>query len=208
MCILPQVRCHCPPIWPPALPLNLTYIWLVPCKLWLRNPSLFKLHTFHIPNLISTFLRLGRLSEESVQVPGSVWFFITSLFLRWRVVSPTPILPPCRRSSACSLSSAAYLIYFQLPSTAGGSSFTLNPRTRRAVGTGTHPLNMCYCSHLQPKDAPCCGVRDPPSQHVLLLPSATQGRAVLWGQGPTLPTCAVAPILKKGLSLFERQVSL
>jgi hypothetical protein len=38
MCIIPQVRCHRPPIWPPALPLNLRYIWTVPSKLSLGSP--------------------------------------------------------------------------------------------------------------------------------------------------------------------------
>jgi hypothetical protein len=38
---------------------------------------------------ISIFRSLGRLSKESVQVRGSVRFFVTSLFLWWRFVSPT-----------------------------------------------------------------------------------------------------------------------
>jgi hypothetical protein len=75
MCILPQVRCHLPLIWPPALPLNLTYIWLVPSK-----PALYRLLTFHVPNLISTFCSLGRLSKESVLVRGLSKLFVTNLF--------------------------------------------------------------------------------------------------------------------------------
>jgi hypothetical protein len=38
----------------------------------------------------SIFLSLGRLSKESVQALGSLWHFVTKLFLRWGVVSPTP----------------------------------------------------------------------------------------------------------------------
>jgi hypothetical protein len=34
--------------------------------------------------------RLGRLSKESVQVRCSICFFVTRLFLRWGVISPTP----------------------------------------------------------------------------------------------------------------------
>jgi hypothetical protein len=34
MCIPLLVRCHCPPIWP-ALPLNLTCIWIVPSKFYI-----------------------------------------------------------------------------------------------------------------------------------------------------------------------------
>jgi hypothetical protein len=37
MFILLLVRCHCPPMWPPALPLNLTYICIVPSKLSLGS---------------------------------------------------------------------------------------------------------------------------------------------------------------------------
>jgi hypothetical protein len=46
MCTLPQVRCHRPPIWPPTLPLNLTYIWLVPLK------QMFKLLSKRIRELM------------------------------------------------------------------------------------------------------------------------------------------------------------
>jgi hypothetical protein len=37
MCILVLVRCHCPPIWPPALLLYQTYILIVLVKLLLVN---------------------------------------------------------------------------------------------------------------------------------------------------------------------------
>jgi hypothetical protein len=38
MYVILLVRCHCPRIWPPALPLNLTHIWIVPSKLSLWSP--------------------------------------------------------------------------------------------------------------------------------------------------------------------------
>jgi hypothetical protein len=38
MCIPLLVRCHCPPIWSLALPLNLIYIWTVLSKLSLGSP--------------------------------------------------------------------------------------------------------------------------------------------------------------------------
>jgi hypothetical protein len=38
LCIPLLVRCHCPPIWPPALPLNVAYMWMVPSKLSLGSP--------------------------------------------------------------------------------------------------------------------------------------------------------------------------
>jgi hypothetical protein len=48
----------------------------------IREPALYeyKVLAFHVPNLISIFCRLGRLSKESVRVRGSYEHFITSLF--------------------------------------------------------------------------------------------------------------------------------
>jgi hypothetical protein len=46
----------------------------------LSEPALYRLLTFHVPNLISIFFRSGRLSKESVQVRGFVNVFVTSLF--------------------------------------------------------------------------------------------------------------------------------
>jgi hypothetical protein len=76
MCFLPQIRCHCPPIFP-----TLTNLYL-PSSLEtvIREPALYKLLTFHVPNLISIFRSLGRLSKESMQVLGSCKLFITNLF--------------------------------------------------------------------------------------------------------------------------------
>jgi hypothetical protein len=45
-----------------------------------RDPVLYKLLTFHVPNLITIFCRLDHLSKESIQVWGSLEVFITSLF--------------------------------------------------------------------------------------------------------------------------------
>jgi hypothetical protein len=46
--------------------------------------------TFQVPNLISVFHSLGRLSKESVQVRGSLEVFVTSFFFAVRGVNPTP----------------------------------------------------------------------------------------------------------------------
>jgi hypothetical protein len=56
----------------------------------LSEPALYILLTFEVPNLISIFFHLGCLSKESVWIRGFLWSFVTSLFLWWRVVSPTP----------------------------------------------------------------------------------------------------------------------
>jgi hypothetical protein len=47
-------------------------------------PYIDRLLTFHVPNLISIFFRLGRLSKESFQVRGFVNVFVTRLFFTVR----------------------------------------------------------------------------------------------------------------------------
>jgi hypothetical protein len=129
MCILPQVRCHRPLIWPPAHPLNLTYMWLVPSTI-IREPALYKLLTFHVPNLMSIFHRLSQLSKESIQVRGSVEVFVTSFFLRWGVVNPTHN-PKLEDHPLLSVRDCLFI--------------AVNLHSWRSF------------LHLQPEDAPCCG---------------------------------------------------
>jgi hypothetical protein len=100
----------------------------------ITEPTLWKLLTFHNPNLISIFRHLGRLSNESAQVWGFISFFVTNLFFTVKVCQPHA-QPPSWRTTPCSLSAAAYSIYSQL---AGGRSSILNLRTRHSVVTGTH----------------------------------------------------------------------
>jgi hypothetical protein len=87
-----QVLCHRPSISPPALPLNLTYILIVPSKRSLGSPTLYKLLTFHNPNLISIFRPLGHLSKQSIQVQGCIAFFATNSFfyVEGLLVPPQP----------------------------------------------------------------------------------------------------------------------
>jgi hypothetical protein len=47
------------------------------------HPTLSLLR-FQVPNLMSIFFRLGRLSKESVQVQGFFRIFVTSLFFTVR----------------------------------------------------------------------------------------------------------------------------
>jgi hypothetical protein len=100
----------------------------------IREPALYKLLTFHNPNLISIFRSLGRLSKESVQVRGLCKLFVTSFSYG------EGLLTPSWRATPCYLSAAAYSIYSQLTSIAGGRSSIRNPRTRHAVGTGIPPI--------------------------------------------------------------------
>jgi hypothetical protein len=97
---------------------------------------------------IESFLSLSRSSKESIQVRGSVRFFVTSLFLWWRVVSPHT-LPPNWKTTPCCLSAVAYSIYSQLTSIAGGRSSIRNPRTRHAVGTVS---NIYFCKYYSPRN--------------------------------------------------------
>jgi hypothetical protein len=62
---------------PPVLTLNLTYILIALL-------ILVKLLTFHVPNLVSIFCRLGHLSKVSVQARGSYDWFVTHLFFKVR----------------------------------------------------------------------------------------------------------------------------
>jgi hypothetical protein len=56
----------------------------------MSGPVLYGLLTFLVRNLISIFLSLGLLPKESVKVRGPLWHFVTSSFLMWGVVKPTP----------------------------------------------------------------------------------------------------------------------
>jgi hypothetical protein len=124
------------PIWRPVLPLNLTYILIFLSQLsWVNVP--YKLLIFHVPNLMSIFLRLGHLSKASIQVHGHFWHFVTSLFFKARSCKPHA-QPPSWRTTPWQLSTTAYSIYSQLPFISGGRLL-----------------------HLQPEDVPCCGDKWP-----------------------------------------------
>jgi hypothetical protein len=106
------------------------------------DPALYKLLTFQVPNLVSVFHSLGRLSKESVQVRGSLEVFVPSFFYGEGLLTPRPT--PKLVDIPYYLSASAYSIYSQLVSIAGGRSSIRNPRTRHAVGTRTPP-NMDEC---------------------------------------------------------------
>jgi hypothetical protein len=95
----------------------------------LREPVLYSFLTHHVTNFMSIFFSFGLLSRESVQVRGPLWHFVTSLFLCWGAVSPTP-KPKLEDQS---LSAVRYCL-FNI-SAAGGSLL----RTLRAVVTRDPP---------------------------------------------------------------------
>jgi hypothetical protein len=74
---------------------------------------------------------------KSDQIQDSLLFFVTGLFFMVKSCL-TRTQPPSWRHTPCQLSAAAYSIYLQLRSIAGGRLL-----------------------HLQTEDAPCCGDRGP-----------------------------------------------
>jgi hypothetical protein len=102
----------------------------------IREPTLYKFLTFHNPNLMSIFRRLGRLSKESVQVRGSFWKFVKKLLFKVKGLDPHAQPPIWSRPS-----SFVRDCLFNI--------FAANLHSWRPF---LHP---------QPEDAPCCGDRDP-----------------------------------------------
>jgi hypothetical protein len=134
----PQVRCHRPPVLSPALPLNLTYIWLVSFETVIRELALYKLLTVHVPNLISIFRCLDRLSKESVQVRGSLEVFVTSFFCGEGLLTPR-----------------------QIPKLEDHPLSFVRGYLCNIFATNLHSWRPFL--HPQPEDSPCCGGRDPPN---------------------------------------------
>jgi hypothetical protein len=126
MCILLLVRCHCPPT-KSNLYFDSSFGTVT------SEPVIYKLLKFHVPSLLSLFHCLCRLSKESVQVRGSCLFCNRFIFY-----GPTPSW----RTTPCRLYVAAYSMYSQLLSIAGGCPSIRNLRMCHAVVTGT-PCMEC-----------------------------------------------------------------
>jgi hypothetical protein len=61
-------------------------------KTVIRKPALYKLLTFHNPNLMSVFNRLSCSCRESVEVRGSLMTFVTNLIFYGKgLLAPRPI---------------------------------------------------------------------------------------------------------------------
>jgi hypothetical protein len=101
-------------------------------KTVIKEPVLYILRVFHVPNHMSFFHRLGCLSKESVQVQGSYKSFITNLyFYGERLLAPRPT----SRLEDHSLSFVHGCQFIVLASTPHSSGPSLQPQT---------------------KDVPCC----------------------------------------------------
>jgi hypothetical protein len=106
----------------------------------MSEPALYRLLTFHMPNLISIFLSLGRLSKESVEVRDPLWHFVTQLCFTMRSCYPTPN----SQAGGPSLVGCPRLIIQYIrscPPYLEAVSSIRNPRTRHAVVT-RGPFNM------------------------------------------------------------------
>jgi hypothetical protein len=101
----------------------------------IRQPSLYKLLTFHNPNLIH-ILSLGLFIQRIC--PGSRLSrnCCNRFFYGEGLLSPLPT--PKLEDHPCHLSATAYSIYLQPPSIAGDRSSIRNMKTPQAVVTGSH----------------------------------------------------------------------
>jgi hypothetical protein len=99
-------------------------------KTAIRVPTLYRLLMSPIPNLMPRLCLSGHLCKESIQIQGSLERFITRLFFTVRGCQPCH---PSWRTTACCLSVAAYSIYSQLPSKAGGHTSICKPKPCHAV---------------------------------------------------------------------------
>jgi hypothetical protein len=102
ICVL-LVRSHCPPIWPPPLPLNITYIWIVTSKLPLRRHSI---HTSYIPRPeshahVPSFMSFNQKIHQSVRLSklfhnkiNSVAFSLQANYTDWVTTTSWRILVP------------------------------------------------------------------------------------------------------------------
>jgi hypothetical protein len=137
MCIL-LVQCHHPHIWPTGLPLNLTFIWIVPSK-----PSLgsHPMETSYVPCSKShiNILSLRSLIQRVCPGPRFFWTFCNKLVsLWWKVVSPVPY----PQAGGTSLVGCLRLLIHRIHSYSQlEDPYIHNPRTCHAVVT-RDPPNM------------------------------------------------------------------
>jgi hypothetical protein len=87
--------------------------------------------TFRIPNLMSIFLSFRRLSKESVQVQGSTYHLVQSMYFRFRRFKPHAQHP--------SWGTNPYWLSANYSPCLEAVSFIRNLRTRHAVLTRDKP---------------------------------------------------------------------
>jgi len=98
------------------------------------EPALYRLLTFHVPNLMSLFHSVIR-TKVSDQVRGTC--SLTKPVFTVRICQHLA-QPPSWMTTPFRLSATAFLIYSQLPFLSEAVSSIRNLRTRHAVVTGTN----------------------------------------------------------------------
>jgi hypothetical protein len=109
----------------------------------IMEPALYKLLTFHNPNLISIFFPLLGSFIQRIRPGPRLYRNCLKKFIFYDegLLAPLPT-PKSWRTTPCRLSAAAYSICSQLPSICGGRSSFHNLRTLHAVVAGT-PNIVC-----------------------------------------------------------------
>jgi hypothetical protein len=87
ICLL--IQCHLCPIWP-VLPLNLNFHFDISFATVMSDPAQYRLHTFHVPNLMPIFLNLGHFPKNLSKFEALCDILSQAYFLWWGLVSPTP----------------------------------------------------------------------------------------------------------------------
>ena len=99
------------------------------------EPSIYGLLTFQVSNIMSLLRCLLVRTKVPVQVRG----FLCEKFRKKICFYGEHLAqPPSWSTTSCRLSTTAYSIYSQLPSTLEAVPFIRNLRTRHAVVTETH----------------------------------------------------------------------
>jgi hypothetical protein len=112
------------PIWPPVLPLYLTYILIFLLQL-LSEPALYRLLMLHVTNLMFIVLSSGHSPKKiHPSLRPCVTFCNKIIFCGQELLAPSH--PPCRRTTTCRLSSTAYSIYSHLLSIPEGHLIQLH----------------------------------------------------------------------------------
>jgi hypothetical protein len=89
ICIDLLVRCHRPPIWPPALPLNLTHLGRS-FESVIREPTLYRILIFHVPNLMDFICYTCKSNRLRMlfHVPNLIDFLYSTCQISWTSYVP------------------------------------------------------------------------------------------------------------------------
>jgi hypothetical protein len=132
-----------PPLLTSCTPTKSNICFQMSSPIALSEPALFILLTFHVTNLMSINLCLGRLSKESVQVRGFLRVFVRSLFFYGELLAPRPT-PKLEDHLLSAVRDCLFNIFAAALQKLESVSFIRKLRTRHAVVT-RDPPNMGCC---------------------------------------------------------------